>query len=93
MSVAIWLSVLILMVIGMIIAIPKLFKYMDEYNKKCRASECIICLGVLAGFLMGFIILCLWGIVLSITSLIQYYTVPEVIIIDHFQNLSLNCVN
>lgn len=85
MSAAIWLSVLILMVIGMII--PKLFKYMDEYSKKCRASECIIWPGVLAGFLMGFIVVCLFGITLAITSLIQYYTVPENIIIEHFKFL------
>lgn len=90
-SAAIWLSVLIIMVIGMLIAIPKLSKYMDEYNIKCcasgRASECIIWPGVLAGFLMGVIVLCLFGIVLAITSLIQYYTVPENIIIEHFKFL------
>lgn len=90
-SAAIWLSVLIIMVIGMLIAIPKLFKYMDEYNIKCCASgcasECIIWPGVLAGFLMGFIVVCLFGITLAITSLIQYYTVPENIIIEHFKFL------
>ena len=86
-SAAIWLSVLILMIVGMLIAIPKLFKYMDEYNKKCRASECIIWPGVLAGFLAGVIVICLIGIVLAINSLIQYYTVPENIIIEHFKFL------
>lgn len=90
-SAAIWLSVLILMVIGTLIAIPKLFKYMEEYNIKCCASgcasECIIWPGALAGFLMGVIVLCLFGIALAITSLIQYYTVPENIIIEHFKFL------